>query len=124
MRSQLLAGALLLTCPVMALAQSPAPAPPVSDSGAHGAAPDSARAAPTAPTALLTALAGLTLSGYAEASYAVSDHPNGGTITGRLYDRFQNQFSLDAVKLVLDKPYDATKRATSSSTSRTSPTWA
>ncbi len=128
--SPLVAGALLLALPALVRAQAAANAPPAPDSAraAHAAGPDSARpaarpashdsaarpdtttkAAPAAAQNVLTALAGLTLSGYAEASYAASDHPNGSTITGRLYDRFQNQFSLDAIKLVLDKPYDATK---------------
>lgn len=114
-RSPLLAGALLLALPILARAQAAANAPPPPDSarppaaGADTTKRDTAnKSAPAAPN-VLTALAGLTLSGYAEASYAVSNHPDGSTITGRLYDRFQNQFSLDAIKLVLDKPYDAGK---------------
>jgi hypothetical protein len=51
-----------------------------------------------------TALAGVTLSGYAEASYSYSTHPSGNVIVGRLYDRFNDQFMLNALKLVLDKP--------------------
>lgn len=126
-RSSLLAGALLLALPALARAQAAANAPPPLDSAAPARAADdgparrstardsaahadtTTKSAPAAPQTALTALAGLTLSGYAEASYAASNHPNGGTITGRLYDRFQNQFTLDAIKLVLDKPYDASR---------------
>jgi hypothetical protein len=66
-----------------------------------------------------TALAGLLpgvlaaqvkVSGFAEASYAYSAHSSGDTmIVGRLYDRFQNQYMLNALAVVLDKPYDAAK---------------
>ncbi len=50
--------------------------------------------------------AGFAVSGYAEASYQYSTHPAGSMIAGHLYDRFQNQFSLDALDLVADRPYD------------------
>jgi len=50
------------------------------------------------------------LTGFAEASYAYSGHSSGDSIiVGRLYDRFQNQFTLNALAVVLDKPYDAAK---------------
>jgi hypothetical protein len=50
------------------------------------------------------------LTGFAEASYTVSNHSSGDSIiVGRLYDRFQNQFTLNALAVVLDKPYDAAK---------------
>src|SRR5690242_18408963 len=59
---------------------------------------------------LETTLAGFKLSGYAEASYAYSGRSVGDTaIVGRLYDRLQNRFTLNALAVVLDKPYDAAK---------------
>ena len=84
-----------------ALAAAPAPAAAVPVATV-AAPPDSAApAAPAAPAAL----AGLRISGYAEASYAWSSKPVGTGIAGRLYDRFHNQFTLNALKLVLDRPY-------------------
>jgi hypothetical protein len=63
-----------------------------------------------APAHLETTLAGFKLSGFAEVSYAYSGRSSGDTaIVGRLYDRFQDRFMLNALALVLDKPYDATK---------------
>lgn len=54
----------------------------------------------------------LKLSGWAEASYAYSRHSAGDTmIVGRLYDRLQNRFTLNAFGVVLDKPYDPAKRS-------------
>src|SRR5690348_1207417 len=63
---------------------------------------------PPAPTNHVeSALAGFKLSGFAEVSYAYSDQSIGDTaIVGRLYDRFQNHFMLNALALVLDKAYD------------------
>ena len=58
---------------------------------------------------LETTLAGFKLTGFAEGSYAYSGHSVGTTIVGRLYDRQQNTFTLNALALVLDKPYDAAK---------------
>ena len=50
------------------------------------------------------------LTGFAEGSYTHSNHSSGDSIVvGRLYDRFRNQFMLNAVAVVLDKPYDAAK---------------
>jgi len=50
------------------------------------------------------------LTGFAEGSYAYSNRASGDSIiVGRLYDRFRNQFMLNAVAVVLDKPYDAAK---------------
>jgi hypothetical protein len=54
-------------------------------------------------------LAGVTVSGYAEASYAWSSKPAGTAISGRLYDRFHNQFTLNALKVVIDRPFAADK---------------
>src|SRR5437899_10710032 len=54
--------------------------------------------------------AGFKLTGFAEGSYAYSGRSVGDTaIVGRLYDRLQNRFMLNALAVVLDKPYDATK---------------
>src|SRR5438046_1645360 len=59
---------------------------------------------------LETALAGFKLTGFAAGSYSYSGHSAGGTaIVGRLYDRLQNRFMLNAFGVVLDKPYDPTK---------------
>ena len=65
---------------------------------------DTTRADSTAVSAAL--LPGFSFSGYAEASYQYSTRPAGAAIAGRLYDRYQNQFSLDALDLVADRPYD------------------
>jgi len=58
---------------------------------------------------LETALAGFKLTGYAAGSYAYSGRSSGDTIVGRLYDRLQNRFMLNALAVVLDKPYDPAK---------------
>jgi putative OmpL-like beta-barrel porin-2 len=59
---------------------------------------------------LETALAGFKLTGYAAGSYAYSGRSSGDTaIVGRLYDRIQNRFMLNALAVVLDKPYDPVK---------------
>src|SRR3989442_2288853 len=56
------------------------------------------------------ALAGVKLTGFVEASYAYSARSLDDTaIVGRLYDRFQNRFTLNALGVVLDKPYDPAK---------------
>ncbi len=79
-----------------------------------GAAPaDSARKPDPPPPPvnhLETALAGFKLTGFAAGSYSYSGHSVGGTtIVGRLYDRLQNRFMLNALAVVLDKPYDPAK---------------
>jgi hypothetical protein len=51
------------------------------------------------------------VSGSAEASYSVSTNAAGEAIVGRLYDRFHDQFVLNAFALSLDKGFDATKRS-------------
>src|SRR5881396_2256953 len=54
--------------------------------------------------------AGFKLTGFAAGSYAYSGHSLADTaIVGRLYDRFQNRFTLNALAAVLDKPYDPAK---------------
>ena len=64
---------------------------------------------PAAKPADVAPLFGLKLSGYVETAFNVSNHANGNTITGRLYERTSNQFSLNALKLTLDRPFDPTK---------------
>src|SRR5213079_3271370 len=83
-----------LTAPGMLRAQSGAPTPV-----------DSAAKKPDPPT-----LAGFKLTGFAAGSYAYSGRSSGDTaIVGRLYDRLQNRFMLNALAVVLDKPYDPAK---------------
>src|SRR5256714_6138042 len=96
----------LLTARVWLAAQS-APAAPADTTDKKAAAPP-----PPAPTVnhLETTLAGFKLSGFAEASYAYSGRSLGDTaIVGRLYDRLQNRFALNALAVVLDRPYDPAK---------------
>src|SRR5947209_17479300 len=93
----------LLVAPVWLAAQS-APSAPADTTDKKAAAPP-----PPAPTVnhLETTLAGFKLSGFAEGSYAYSGRSLGDTaIVGRLYDRLQNRFMLNALAVVLDKPYD------------------
>ena len=66
-------------------------------------------AAPLAGQASDTAGSRIKLSGFAEVSYTYSNQGSGDTIVGRLYDRFQNHFMLNALAVVLDKPYDPAK---------------
>jgi len=94
----------LLIAPVWLAAQS-APSAPADTADKKGVAPP-------APTVnhLETTLAGFKLSGFAEASYAYSGRSLGDTaIVGRLYDRLQNRFALNALAVVLDRPYDPAK---------------
>src|SRR5438132_9442563 len=96
----------LLVAPVWLAAQS-APSAPADTTDKKAAAPP-----PPAPTVnhLETTLAGFKLSGFAEASYAYSGRSLGDTaIVGRLYDRLQNRFTLNALAVVLDRPYDPAK---------------
>ena len=44
------------------------------------------------------------LSGYGEASYSYASKPAGDIIVGRLFDRFANQFTLNGLKLVAERP--------------------
>ena len=92
-----------LIVPGMLRAQSGAPAP--ADTGAKKPDPP-----PPPVNHLETALAGFKLTGYAAGSYAYSGRSSGDTaIVGRLYDRLQNRFMLNALAVVLDKPYDPAK---------------
>src|SRR5881296_1245157 len=82
-----------------------APAP-LAAQAATPASPDTA--ATKADPAPLPA--GFKLTGFAEGSYAYSGRSIGDTtIVGRLYDRVQNRFMLNALAVVLDKPYDPAK---------------
>ncbi len=120
MRSQVLAGLLLCVAVRPGLAQAgdstakaqsplaaqPAPAAVAKpDSAARAAARVDSVAAPAADAPF----AGAKFSGYAEASYAYSTRSLKDAIPGRWYDRFQNQFELNAVKVALDRAYTATK---------------
>lgn len=58
---------------------------------------------------LLTALAQIRLSGYVETSYSVSTRPSRSVIVGRLFDRLNDQFMLNALKISLDKPYASSR---------------
>jgi len=83
--------------------------------GAASAPKDTAAAKQPDPPAapvnhLETTIAGFKLTGFAAGSYAYSGHSLADTaIVGRLYDRFQNRFTLNALAAVLDKPYDPAK---------------
>ncbi len=94
-----LLGALLLGPAWLAGQSAPPPAPP--DTMAKKSDPP--------PNHLETTLAGFKLTGFAEASYAYSGRSSGDTIVGRLYDRLQSRFMLNALAVVLDKPYDPAK---------------
>jgi hypothetical protein len=83
-----------------------------AQSGAPAPADTAKKADPPPPPVnhLETALAGFKLTGFAAGSYSYSGHSAGGTaIVGRLYDRLQNRFMLNALGVVLDKPYDPAK---------------
>src|SRR5438309_10920559 len=96
----------LLVAPVWLAAQS-APSAPADTTDKKAKQPD-----PPAPPVnhLETTIAGFKLTGFAAGSYAYSGHSLADTtIVGRLYDRFQNRFTLNALAAVLDKPYDPAK---------------
>jgi hypothetical protein len=61
------------------------------------------------PLAAVAAGQGIKLSGYGEASYSYSTKSVGGGIVGRLYDRFADQFVLNALKVAAERPYAADK---------------
>jgi hypothetical protein len=65
--------------------------------------PETKAAADAAP------LFGIKLSGYVETAFNAASGANGRAITGRLYERTNNQFTLNALKLTLDRPFDASK---------------
>jgi hypothetical protein len=96
-RALILTGAVALPATLGAQSQTASARP--------DSAPPTAAADPPAPAP--AALAGLKISGYAEASYAWSNKAVGSNIAGRLYDRFHDQFTLNALKVSLDRPYAA-----------------
>ena len=101
-----LLGALLLG-PGWLAAQS---APPQRDPSDTTTPSDTmAKKSDPPPNHLETTLAGFKLTGFAEASYAYSGRSIGDTIVGRLYDRLQSRFMLNALAVVLDRPYDPAK---------------
>jgi hypothetical protein len=59
---------------------------------------DSAPPVPAIPKAVL--------SGAVTASYTYSTKGVGNAVVGRLYDRFQNEFALNAAELIVDVPVD------------------
>src|SRR2546423_12152959 len=75
--------------------------------------PDSAKKPDPPPPGvnhLETTWAGFKLAGFAQGSYSYSGRSVGETaIVGRLYDRLQNRFTLNALAVVLDRPYDPAK---------------
>ncbi len=95
-----------LVAPPGLAAQGSSPASPPDSTATQPDPPP-----PPAPVSHVeSALAGFKLSGFAEVSYAYSDQSSGDSaIVGRLYDRFQNHFMLNALAIVLDKAYDPAK---------------
>lgn len=101
-----------LIAPTALTAQRAATVTAPADTAAQKADTTAAKADPSPPPVnhLETTIAGFKLTGFAEGSYAYSGRSIGDTtIVGRLYDRLQNRFMLNALALVLDKPYDPTK---------------
>src|SRR6184192_1251448 len=93
----------LFLAPVWLAAQSAPPGP--ADTAAKSGDPPLAAA-----NHLETTWAGFKLTGFAQGSYSYSGRSVGDTaIVGRLYDRLQNRFTLNALAVVLDKPYDPAK---------------
>src|SRR5438876_12181512 len=92
----------LFLAPVWLAAQSAPPGP--ADTAAKSGDPPLAAA-----NHVETTLAGFKLTGFAEASYEYSGRSSGDTIVGRLYDRLQSRFMLNAFAVVLDRPYDPAK---------------
>ena len=102
------AAAVVLAIPLVA------PAGVVAQSGATPPAPADTAKKPDPPPPpvnhLETTWAGFKLTGFAQGSYSYSGRSLADTaIVGRLYDRLQNRFMLNALAVVLDKPYDPAK---------------
>ena len=100
------ASAVVLAIPLIA------PAGAVAQSGATPPADTAKKPDPPPPPVnhLETTWAGFKLTGFAQGSYSYSGRSVGDTaIVGRLYDRLQNRFMLNALAVVLDKPYDPAK---------------
>ena len=105
-----LLGALLLGPAWLAAQSAPPPAPPQRGPSDTTAPSDTmAKKSDPPPNHVETTLAGFKLTGFAEASYAYSGRSSGDTIVGRLYDRLQSRFMLNALAVVLDRPYDPAK---------------
>lgn len=88
------------------------PAGVVAQSGAAPPADTAKKPDPPPPPLnhLETTWEGFKLTGFAQGSYSYSGRSVGDTaIVGRLYDRLQNRFMLNALAVVLDKPYDPAK---------------
>ena len=89
---------------------------PLAGQTSPTAAPDTSLPAASPPAAAGPAPASASLkppsfklSGYAEASYDYSTQAVANAIVGRLYDRFSGGFTLNALKLTVDRPYMANK---------------
>jgi hypothetical protein len=54
---------------------------------------------------------GVKLTGYVEASYTSSSQAVGDGVVGRLYDRFNDQYMLNALTLAFEKAHDPAKRS-------------
>ena len=89
MRVQLIVASLLIGAagPVVAQADS-------------GSVP---RAAPAAPPAADSGSGRIHLSGYVTSSYVYATNPTGRSITGRLYDRFHDQFEINAARVTAER---------------------
>lgn len=59
----------------------------------------------TAAIAPPRATGGVKLSGYAEGSFVHSARANGARVVGRLYDRMNDQVSINALRVTVDRPY-------------------
>ncbi|HEU4648756.1 MAG TPA: outer membrane beta-barrel protein [Gemmatimonadales bacterium] len=76
---------------------APADAAPADSAKADSGKADSSQAA--APPAKP-----LNISGFVTASYTYGIHHTGDILVGRFYDRFHDQFELNAAKLLVEKP--------------------
>ncbi len=68
------------------------------------AAASSSAALAQTPATGDSAASGIQLSGYVTSSYTYATRPDGRRITGRLYDRFHDEFELAAARLTIQKP--------------------
>jgi hypothetical protein len=72
---------------------------------AGAAAQEPADSAP-APADSIAAPRRLAITGFAEGSYAYTTRGDGDAIVGRLFDRFHDEFALNALALTFELPYD------------------
>jgi Putative beta-barrel porin-2, OmpL-like. bbp2 len=103
--------AFLCTAPLLGVAEVNAQAAyatvaPVVQADTTDHRVDSTRAAQRDDAAPLL---GIKISGYIETAFNASNRANERVIVGRLYERASNQFSLNALKLTLDRPFDPKK---------------